>query len=295
MIRYPITQADLEARVDAAKSDWRTRADERTTAFKAACAYSEPPKSFWSEIKGVFIELQGEGKCAFCERSLESNRYGKVEHDVEHFRPKKSVKPWRVPVDLLNVGVVPAPVPASIGGYYALTYHLLNYATACKPCNSTLKRDWFPIAGTYDTTSEHPAALSSERPFLIYPIGDYDEDPEELIEFHGTSPRPRSQDLHRRQRALLTIEFFRLDKPTDRKNLHRGRAEIIMLLYLLLRDAANLQGAEREKEEAEIDDLLQPRLPHLNCARSFQRLFQSSPQEARSVYLAVRQFLKSKS
>ena len=47
----------------------------------------------------VYIDLQL-SKCCFCEKPLE----GKIEQDVEHFRPKAEVKPWKVPRHLANRG-----------------------------------------------------------------------------------------------------------------------------------------------------------------------------------------------
>ena len=49
--------------------------------------------------------------------------------------------------------------PGDNNGYYLLAYHLLIYAVACKPCNSGLKKDYFPIAGDYDLTGEDPAEM----------------------------------------------------------------------------------------------------------------------------------------
>jgi len=145
------------------------------------------------------MELQGDCKCAFCERSLESKKYGKIEQDVEHFRPKASVKNWPVPAALKKLGVAPTAVPAGAKGYHLLPHHLFNYAAACKPCNSVLKKDYFPIAGAYATDGSDPAALTAgEQPYLIYPIGQVDDDPETLIDFHGTSPRAVSPEPHKR-------------------------------------------------------------------------------------------------
>ena len=40
-------------------------------------------------------------KCAFCEKPLE----GRIEQDVEHFRPKCEVRPWDIPQDLADAGI----------------------------------------------------------------------------------------------------------------------------------------------------------------------------------------------
>src|SRR5207342_665422 len=95
---------------------------------------------------------QGGAKCAYCERKLEAEEYGKGEQDVEHFRPKNSVRSWHLPAELAQQGVALGSVANPSSGYYLLPYHLFNYCAACKPCNSAIKSDYFPIAGAYRLT-----------------------------------------------------------------------------------------------------------------------------------------------
>ena len=221
-------------------------------------------------------------------------------------------------------------MPPGNNGYYRLAYHIFNYAAACKPCNSALKKNGFPIAGTYRLEADDLEALKDEEAYLIYPLGDMDEDPEELIEFHGVVPRPIAARGHRRHRALVTIDFFKLGDPDERENLFMDRARIITALYPLLRTKAS-GGAgdavtidffklgdpdERENlfmDRARIITALYPllrtkasggagdadkavktvasghggKLPHLNCARSFIRLFERAPEEAEAIYKAA--------
>src|SRR5262249_27335616 len=158
--------------------------------------------SIWSEVKPVYMVLQ-HNKCAFCEREMD--RYA-IEQDVEHFRPKGSVKAWKPSKKLVEAGVAVTVAPAKGKGDYLLPYNIFNYAAACKPCNSTLKKDYFPIAGKYKLNGTDPTKLSTEKSYLVYPIGAIDDDPETLIEFHGTSPRPVTASGHKRNRALVTIE-----------------------------------------------------------------------------------------
>ncbi len=56
---------------------------------------------------------------------------------------------------------------------------------SCKTCNSTLKKNLFPIEGTRDSGSTDPSKMKSEKALLIYPIGDFDTDPQELIAFEA--------------------------------------------------------------------------------------------------------------
>jgi hypothetical protein len=118
----------------------------------------------------------------------------------------------------------------------AITCCLFTFSTsvACKPCNSALKSNYFPVAGNYLLDGEDPQSLANERPYLIYPIGDSDDDPETLLQFHGTSPQPVAVDGYKRARALVTIQFFKLDDFEERKNLFRERAVLITALFAQL-------------------------------------------------------------
>jgi hypothetical protein len=225
---------------------------------------------------------------------MESVKFGKAEQDVEHFRPKGRVTAWKVPKKLKDAGIPFAVVPAGCKGYHLLPYHLFNYAAACKSCNSAIKKDQFPIAGKYDLTADDPAKLQQEKAYLIYPIGPLDDDPEKLIKFRGTSPVPVAASGHDRNRALVTIEFFKLDDP-DRDNLYRERALLILALFPLLEKTTLGTEAQKADSLATVTNFLTPKLQHLNCAKSFQRLFQSEPVEAKAIYDAAIKLLATKS
>lgn len=295
MIGYPVTLARLGALVDAEKPGWRERAKALTDQFRGDGAYTETKKPIWSEVKPVYMRLQGDSKCAYCERKLEAVEKGKGEQDVDHFRPKKRVRRWRGSHALKKAGVaITAPAPDS-PGYHLLPYHLFNYAAACKPCNSVLKKDWFPIAGSYTLHGEHPTDLTGELPYLIYPLGDIDADPESLIRFVGVSPRAVAAGGHDRNRALVTIEFFALDDET-RKNLFRERAALIVTLFMLLE---KFHGGGPAAERKEAGDLItgftSPVSAHTNCARSFTRLYESSRADAVEIYQNAVEFICSRS
>lgn len=283
MIRYNVTKARLEQMVEAESPDWLARAAARTEQFRKQGYYREE-SSIWSEVKPVYMRLQGMGKCAYCEREMESPELGRVEQDVEHFRPKGSIKAWKAPGKLRDMGIPFTPAPVGKKGYHLLSYHPFNYSAACKPCNSTLKKDYFPIAGVYDLDADDPAALGAEKPYLIFPIGNLDADPETLITFHGASPQAVAQTGHARHRALVTIAFFQLDEAEKRKGLFRDRAIVIMGLFPLLRQTTTGTVAQKAKAKATVEGFLNPKLRHLNCARSFRTLFETNPVEAESLY-----------
>jgi hypothetical protein len=284
MIGYKITRSDLEALIEVESPGWLENAAARTAGFRANGVYAEK-SSIWSKVKVVYMRLQGHSKCGYCERKLESADFGKVEQDVEHFRPKGSVKAWKAPKSLTAQGIVFAAAPAPGKGYYLLPYHPFNYSAACKPCNSALKKDHFPIAGDYDLEGEDPVSLTKEKPYLICPIGDFDDAPEDLIHFHGVSPQAVAASDHGRARALTTIEFFKLDDEAKRKNLMRERAVIILALHPQLEKLANgATGAVKVAAQKVVDGFSNPKAPHTNCARSYRRLFEQDRAEAKAVF-----------
>ena len=67
MIRYPITQSKLEERIEEEADGWLQKAAERTKKIRQKGYYNEKG-SIWSDVKPVYMKLQGSSKCAFCER-----------------------------------------------------------------------------------------------------------------------------------------------------------------------------------------------------------------------------------
>ena len=293
MIGYPITEAHLKQLIETEAPGWLLRAKERTKQFVAAGKYSES-STIWSEVKAVYMRLQGESKCVYCERKLEAEERGKSEQDVEHFRPKGSVRAWQVPVPVQQQGVSVTPPGAGAPGYHRLPYHLFNYSAACKPCNSALKSDCFPIAGKYRFNGGNPRTLAAEKPLLIYPLGDFDADPEMLIRFHGVSPQPVAAAGHERHRALATIAFFELDDPIQRKNLVRERAVIITTLYPQLEVLAGAPGSKAAARQI-VGGFTSAKAPHTNCARSYADLYGRDRPEALAIFERAAAFIDASS
>lgn len=291
MIRYPITEAQLRAEITKLDANWFATAAGELAVLPANPASSDF-KPLWSKIKQVYIDLQC-SKCCFCEKPLE----GKIEQDVEHFRPKTEVKHWKVPAKLVAEGIVvqqPAN-GASEPGYAQLAFQPFNYATACKTCNSTLKGNIFPIEGTRDSAGVDPGQMSAERALFIYPIGTIDADPEQLIEFDGLSPVPKNRSGFLRRRAVVTIEVFRLDSPKLR-TLFKQRAYLVRQLYLELEGEKNAPtNTKRTRHRNAIDVLTSPQSPFTNCLRSFERLYAADPIRADAIADACVKFMKSKS
>jgi hypothetical protein len=335
MIRYatlrgkPLTLAALRDAVqtDLTKHDdpdvrkavagWLDRAKERTDQLVAAGKYLDlkkwkklsvaekvlipkPIAVDWSSVKYLFMEIQNE-KCAYCERKLAaSGEGGAAEHDLEHFRTKNPVKAWPAPAEIdFSTGSPSDP------GYYWLAFHLLNYCTACKKCNTGLKSNYFPVAGTRAVPHAIPGRRlhATERPFLIYPLGTGDDDPEAVIRFRGIaafppekdpllSPRTRSH-VHRNRRARVVIAFFDLN---GRQELLWGRAERLRDLEKALADLNDpgTPTGQRTAAKNDIERLTDGFSEHTACVRGMIRLYQKDVATARQFFDAVRAYLDSK-
>ncbi len=293
MIRYEISKQRLEELLEAEKPGWTAKARERTERF-AELGYYKESSSIWSRVKIVFMRLQ-HAKCAYCERQLESEEYGRIEHDLEHFRPKKKVKPWKPTEALERAGVtLTEPVSGSFDpGYHLLAYNPLNYCTSCKSCNSSLKGNYFPIEGVRSPSGSNPVELASEKPLLVNPVGDFDDDPASLISFHGISPMASGSSAYKRRRGLVSIAFFRLDD-RKRKYLFRERATIIVNLHSYLKNANQASSSEEKKIYMKLIELMtKPSAPHTNCAQGFYKLYNRDPEEAYELFLLALSYLES--
>jgi hypothetical protein len=294
MIAYRISLADLERRIAAHNPTWLARALARTARFRDAGSYEEE-KSIWSDVKPVYMALQGNAKCAFCERKLEPPKFGLAEQAVEHFRPKGNLRDWRLPPEFKPDGIKLGRKSTKKGGYYLLAYHPFNYSAACHPCNSVIKSDFFPVAGSHQLTGDDPQKLhAGEKPLLIYPIGDFDEDPETLLRFRGVSPYAVHASGHRRHRAMVTISFFHLDDPE--RGLPQERNRVIVAMFPALVTIAG-KGSQARKKLAKsiVAGFTAETAPHANCARSFRLLFEQDPREAERIFNAAADCIAAKS
>ncbi len=289
MIRYDIADDQLEEQIKKEAPTWLPRAAKRTEDCRKLNAF-DGKSGIWSEIKPVYMRLQ-HNKCAYCERRLEGEPYGLLEHDVEHYRPKNGVKHWpdaKIQAER-KIDYKFATGDEYDEGYYLLAFHIYNYIAACKSCNTPLKSSYFPIAGLRGPQSDDPSNLAAERPFLPYPISSSDDDPEDIITFEGIVPKPVRMSGHRRLRARVTIDFFELD---TREELIRGRSEIIRMLWaalLILR--SNLPAVDSAFAKQTITQLQSAASPHTNCARSFLKLYKMNPAHAEQLAKAAMEYL----
>ena len=300
MIRYPVAVAEIEARINARVPGWLQRARARTENLHAAGRYNEA-SAIWSEIKPIYMEIQF-NKCAYCERRLEGpdvgtvegdSTTGRIEQDVEHYRPKSAIKAWP---DESHHSYAGLTYPYSTGaastvGYYLLAYSLSNYAVGCKTCNSELKGTYFPIAENRVLDTDDPQRLSAEMPYLIYPIGENDDDPALLIGFEGILPVPIGTTTYTRRRGEITIDFFLLHK---RDILRDERIDVIsgLCFALIIRDDLAKPENLREFAAKSIANLTAVSARHCSCARNFVQLWESNPAKAE---LMAREALATKS
>lgn len=98
--------------------------------------------NIWKEIKRLLYTEVFHGKCAYCESTLELDRYL---GDTEHFRPKGRVtiendseKREKVIIKLNDEFELVHP------GYFWLAYDWRNLLPVCSGCNSGAKADQFP-------------------------------------------------------------------------------------------------------------------------------------------------------
>jgi hypothetical protein len=319
VISYRITHAKLLAKIRALDAGWIAKAAAATAACVAAGRYvkenaqGKEIDGLWGDIKEVFIQLQ-HGKCCYCERLLESPAYGKIEHDVEHYRPKSRLKNWFTPEVKRDFPDWPPALRQSGAkdkGYHRLAFDPRNYATSCKTCNSALKSDYFPVASTPRLETASPAGAKGEMPFLILPVGTGDQSADSLIQFDGILAQPvheADDDLFRHWRARVTIRFFRLNRSAPdgeaapgqegRENLYRDRAERITALADCL-DAieTSANAAVRKLREDKVKRLVADASPHANCCRSFLRLWATPATRAQAVnsWLDAEKYLQSQS
>lgn len=255
MIRYPITDAELRKQIG---STWLASAKSNTDALKKAKAYDKTVVTEnWSKIKPVFMKLQ-HNKCGYCEQKREESA---IEFDVEHFRPKSTVKPW-------HKGSPPSDLAKAVGsvdtrGYHLLAFDYRNYLVSCKTCNTTYKSDAFPVGKKRALNGDDPAACASEQPYLINPVDPTDADPEAVLTFLGVVPVPVNASV----RGRTIISFFGLER---RDHLRLERLAVIQAMYLA-------HTSTNPKIRKTISAACESGSPHAACARAYRKLLTTNP------------------
>jgi len=102
-------------------------------------------------------------KCCYCESAIPQ-----AFNDVEHYRPKASVKQTRK--------------AKAKDGYWWLAWTWPNLLFSCPSCNRTAKNDLFPLAKPANRLQPKAAPPGQEDPLLIDPSNPT-ADPEDHVEF----------------------------------------------------------------------------------------------------------------
>jgi len=108
---------------------------------------------YWNrtDVRGALYASQGR-VCAYCGCELQRGNRG----DVDHFRPKAGIAD-----DCYHLG------------YWWLTYEFANYLLSCRTCNSTYKRNRFPLAqGAERIRFENRELIAEEARVLLDPCVD---------------------------------------------------------------------------------------------------------------------------
>ena len=122
-------------------------------------------------VKNTLLKAQ-HNKCCYCESKIypSSPSYSAV----EHFRPKGAVKQ-------------DAGQSQEYPGYYWLAYDWSNLLISCGPCNSSHKRNLFPLMASGLRARSHHDDTKAEQPLFIHLAL---EDPRGHIRFRGEVPTP---------------------------------------------------------------------------------------------------------
>ena len=140
-------------------------------------------------------------KCSYCEQ-FKNEDFG----CVEHYRPKGGYD--------LGSGT-----PLQQPGYYWLAYDWQNLLFSCSECNTSYKRNHFPLVNENARDIEH-RDITNEEPAIINPVT---TDPGDHIEFSEFIIRPKMVDGQESIQGKTTIGVFRLN---DRKDLKERRRNV---------------------------------------------------------------------
>lgn len=149
-------------------------------------------------------------KCAYCEQ-YKNGDYG----CVEHYRPKGGYGPDK---------------HLQKPGYYWLAYDWQNLLFSCSECNTSYKRNHFPLVDENARDIEH-RDITNEVPTIINPVT---TDPGEHIEFSEFIIRPKIVDGQESIQGKTTIRVFRLNDRNDLKEKRRNEWEKYQEIHKLL-------------------------------------------------------------
>ncbi|WP_422086372.1 hypothetical protein [Variovorax sp.] len=190
-------QTTLAAASEAARNALAKKAAASSTAIFEELDFP----NHWGVHKHHFLIAQYSGKCAFCETRTSSGYPG----DVEHFRPKaycEALGPASSSNDIGGQAPGRKAVSAKSSGYWWLAYEWSNYLYSCNRCNSTWKRNQFPVRGRRARAGGN---LARERALLVNP---FDVDPARHFDFNALTGQIRGLT----DEGKATIQVCGLDR-----------------------------------------------------------------------------------
>jgi uncharacterized protein (TIGR02646 family) len=169
-------------------------------------------------VKDTLINLQSD-KCCFCERKVSAGEPG----HIEHYRPKGGYKK-----DDTSKLVKP--------GYYWLAYNFDNLYFSCNRCNTSYKKNYFPLADESTRAKNHTENIANEDPLIINP-----------------SVEPSTHLVFKREKIKAKGKSIKGKETIKRTGLNRKLLSQERLEYLLLLDtlAKVARGKSAEAMEAQ--------------------------------------------
>lgn len=196
----PALVADLYKRYDAI-IDKRNPTKEERKSMSLMQLYKR------DTVKVALVLAQAGEKCAYCEKDLSED--GK---HVDHFRPFKAVQ--------TDAGRIHP-------GYFWLGYTWSNLYLACQACNSSHKKDKFPLSDSDARVRPPDVDLTVENPLLIEPGI---EDPRDHIRFRRDAPFAFAGSI----KGSTTIEVLQLKKRAGlRAARHKRFGQLEGLRYVV--------------------------------------------------------------
>jgi len=135
---------------------------------------------------------------------------------------------------------------------------------------------------------ENPSTESdAEIPLLLFPIGQDDVDCEDLISFEGAVPTVVVSSGVPFERAITTIEFFRLGRADVRGKLFKERCFKIITINSIL------EGVDPANFDTILKNMIANYSDHSSCGRSYVELLKSDKTKAAEVLSEAKEFVRT--
>jgi len=196
-----------------------TKTSANNTAYFAGTRKFSFQNSIYGHqtVKDKLIGIQKD-KCCFCERKISAGEPG----HIEHYRPKGGYK-----IDEKTKIIKP--------GYYWLAYDFDNLYYSCNRCNTSYKKNYFPLSDETKRAANHTLSITNEDPLIIDPANNTSSH----LVYKREKIKPKGKSLYGKE----TIKRTGL----NRKALATERLEYLLLLDTLAKVA---RGVGPESQEA---------------------------------------------